>query len=255
MWKTTIKERKKRNGSSALLQYYEQLSETENKVFNLENNKDNTIDSHTRDQLEIMTEIKKSVSENNNLIKRAIDNLYHPTNSNSEDCLIPSLAEKNFSEISKLSNMANRSLKMFARSQNIKNNILEGSYSDTLTKIRSQNEETSFNVDPVSKFNIPNVPKIISLKTVQDSSTMDISPATSMDEPRNSAAGVSGDDKTAEITGLLYTPLADDHPETENNGILLNKKSDAESNVFKWPGIDSVLASYKKYAEGILSFC
>lgn len=234
MWKTTIKERKKRNGTSALLHYYEQLSETENKVFNYENN---TIDSHARDQLEIMTEIKKSVSENNNLIKRAIDNLYHPTSGGSED-LIPSLAEKNFSEISRLSNMADRSLKMFARPHS-------GKSDDPMAKVRC--EEACFTTDHVSKFNIPNVPKIISLKSVQDSSPVDISPATSMDEPRNSAAGVSGDDKVPEIAGLLY----EDRPEAENNVLNKDKKSSAE---FKWPGVDCVLASYKKYTEGITIF-
>lgn len=237
MWQTTLKERKRRNGESALLQYFENLSNIQYR--RNEYKKMDTINTHTRGQLEIMTKIKKSVNDTNNLIKRAIDNLFHSGSEKSDDNIIPELAERNFSEISKLSSMANRSLKMFGRSQNG-------------TLIENERKDESYTNIP--KLNIPIIPKIISLKTIQDVNIMDISSATSMDEPRNSAAGIQeGKDSKNPVMLVYATNPIPSNLDNIKFGSLYGKCDEVKSHTeYKWPGIEGVISAYNKYNEGKL---
>lgn len=129
----------------------------------------------------MLTEINKSVNENNDLIKKRLDSICD------ENSDIRILAEKNFSELSRLSKMADRSVKLFSGKDTKKRDLNPGFDSENIKK---------FKVD-TPKLIIPNISNIISLKTDQESGPMSSSQATSMDEPSNSAS--CGQTMTTEV--------------------------------------------------------
>ncbi|XP_041976850.1 uncharacterized protein LOC121731483 [Aricia agestis] len=200
IWEEIVKERKRRghpmktNSSLKLPKLEKSLSEID-----------------TNDQLQILTEIKKHVTDNNNLIKKRIDSFC----CNGESIKI--LAEKNISELSRLSKMADRSVKLFSGQDTKKRDLNPGFDSE--------------NIQGTCKFypdiNIPNVSKIISLKSEQTTCTVLSAPATSMDEPSNCAAGV------------------DDVPHVE-----LQRTQDFACQVDEpasWPGVDALVKMYKEH--------
>lgn len=126
-------------------------------------------------QLQMLTEINKSVNENNDLIKKRLDSICD------ENSDIRILAEKNFSELNRLSKMAGRSVKLFSGKDTKKRDLNPGFDSENIKK-------TKFNPKDYPRLNIPNIYKIISLKTDQEASSISTSQATSMDEPLNSAS-------------------------------------------------------------------
>lgn len=139
-------------------------------------------------QLRLLTEIKKCVNENNNLIKKRLDAV---TNSDTTDESIPTLAEKNFSELNRLSKMADRSLKLFKVPNTKKRDLNPGFDSENIKKPAAPSAKVDQPYQNYPKIKIPNFSKIISLKTTQECEAVTSTPATSMDEPQNSAAGVT----------------------------------------------------------------
>lgn len=134
--------------------------------------------------MQILTEIKKSVNENNNLIKKRLDSL---ENENLEGDSIHTLAEKNISELNRLSKMADRSVKMITRQDTRKRDLNPGFDSENIQKPVPKIEKPFHNYPHI---NIPNISKIISLKSQDQTTSQSVtSQATSMDEPQNSAAG------------------------------------------------------------------
>ncbi|XP_026727528.1 titin-like [Trichoplusia ni] len=139
-------------------------------------------------QLRLLTEIKKCVNENNNLIKKRLDAV---TNSDTTDESIPILAEKNFSELNRLSKMADRSLNLFKVPNTKKRDLNPGFDSENIKKPAPPSAKVDQPYQNYPKIKIPNFSKIISLKTTQECDPVTSTPATSMDEPQNSAAGVT----------------------------------------------------------------
>lgn len=145
--------------------------------------------------MQILTEIKNSVNENNNLIKKRLDS---SENENLEGQSIHTLAEKNISELSRLSKMADRSVKMITRQDTRKlRDLNPGFDSENIQKPVLKVEKPFQNYPQI---NIPNISKIISLKSQDQMASQSVTTqATSMDEPENSAAGqeiFSSTDKT-----------------------------------------------------------
>lgn len=169
-------------------------------------------------QLEILTEIKKHVNENNNLIKKRFDAYFDDGES------IKILAEKNFSELNRLSKLADRSVKHFSGQETRKRDLNPGFDSENIPKPNNVGKY-------YPNINIPNISKIISLKTLQSAESLASSQATSMDEPQNSAGGIK--DVTA------------------NN---LKKSQDFScqaDEVSSWPGIEVIVKNYREYEIGM----
>ncbi|XP_045762981.1 uncharacterized protein LOC123865791 [Maniola jurtina] len=167
-----------------------------------------------KDQLKILTEINKHVNENNILIKRRLDS------QGDEGESIKVLAEKNFSELNRLSKMADRSVKHFSGPNTRKRNINSGFDSENI-----QNCSKSAKYYPT--INIPNISKIISLKTTQSSCVVAVTQATSMDEPQNSASGVN------EV-------FCDNLEKVQDFSCQADTLS-------SWPGIEVIMKTYKEY--------
>lgn len=171
-WQEVLKERKRRNCKQSDHILKQPRLKTHNLVIDPSN------------QLQILTEIKKSVNENNNLIKKRLDSL---ENENLEGDSIHTLAEKNISELNRLSKMADRSVKMITRQDTRKRDLNPGFDSENIQKPVPKIEKPFHNYPHI---NIPNISKIISLKSQDQTTSQSVtSQATSMDEPQNSAAG------------------------------------------------------------------
>lgn len=171
-WQEVLKERKRRN----CRQSDHILKQPRLKSHNLGLDHNN--------QLQILTEIKKSVNENNNLIKKRLDS---SENENLEGDSIHTLAERNISELNRLSKMADRSVKMITRQDTRKRDLNPGFDSENIQKPVQKIEKPFQNYPHI---NIPNISKIISLKSQDQTTSQSVTTqATSMDEPQNSAAG------------------------------------------------------------------
>ncbi|CAG4951854.1 unnamed protein product [Parnassius apollo] len=211
VWREIVKERKRRYGASEVDQILKQPKlQTE------------TTDLDPDGQLLLLTEIKKCVNENNNLIKKRLDCCCEDGDS------IRVLAEKNFSELNRLSKMADRSVKHFSGQDTRKRDLNPGFDSENIQKPALKLEQPFQNYPSI---NIPNISKIISLKSIQDPTTVLSSQATSMDEPQNSAAGVRE----------MF------------NDVILERVQDFGCQVEEtksWPGIAAVISSYKEFDTG-----
>ncbi|XP_075985752.1 uncharacterized protein LOC142982910 [Anticarsia gemmatalis] len=176
---------------------------------------------HTRGQLQLMTEIKQSVNENNNLIKKMLDREEQPGES------ISVLAEKNFSELNRLSKMADRSLKLVSGQNTRKRDLNPGFDSENIQTVQVEQPFYDY-----PKLNIPDISNIISLKSPQECERGVTTQATSMDEPQSCAAGV-------QETVVEAPPMPD-------------KSEDAWCQVNEpfWPGVDLLIKSYKDYDIG-----
>lgn len=207
-WKEIIKERKRRNGISDPKPILKQPKiESDN------------LDLDTNCQLKMLTEIKNCVNENNNLIKKRLD-----SSENDEGDSIRVLAEKNFSELNRLSKMADRSVKLITGQDARKRDLNPGFDSENIQK--HPKVEQSY-----QHINIPNISKIISLKTHETVSTQVTSQATSMDEPINSAAGVME----------MFR-----EPNEERS-----KEFGCQVEQTTWPGLEAIMKSYKEFDTGI----
>ncbi|KAJ0171595.1 hypothetical protein K1T71_013145 [Dendrolimus kikuchii] len=205
-WKEILKERKRRNGI----------------IDKEENPKQQKIDFDTMGQLKILTEIKKSVYDNNNLIKKRLDSSCENENEES----IKVLAEKNFSELNRLSKMAGRSVKLFSGKDMKKRDLNPGFDSENIQKNMIQMDHTA-NDNP--DINIPNLSKIISLKTVQDSAVLTTTQPTSMDEPKSSAAGVME----------MHEEISTTVDRVKSVGCQVEESP--------WQGIEVIMKNYKDY--------
>lgn len=207
-WRAIVRERKRRNGcleTDLILKQPKLYSEP--------------TDLDPNGQLQMLTEIKNHVSENNNLIKKRLD-------SSSEDGdSIRLLAEKNFSELNRLSKMADRSVKHFSGQDTRKRDLNPGFDSENIQKAI---QEQPFHNYP--NLNIPNISNIISLKSTQNTSNITSSQATSMDEPQNSAAGVRE----------MYDGNID---RVQDFSCQVDDKS--------WPGIEAIISNYRDFENGM----
>jgi hypothetical protein len=177
-------------------------------------------------QLRILTEIKNCVNENNNLIKKRLD----CSSSEAEGDSIRVLAEKNFSELNRLSKMADTSVKLISGQETRKRDLNPGFDSENIQKPQYKLEPK-----PFPNINIPNISKIISLKSTKEENLVVSTQATSMDEPQSSAAGVK---EMFTITELGKTKDACCQVEE----------------VYQWPGLEVLMQSYKEYDYGELEF-
>ncbi|XP_030027394.2 uncharacterized protein LOC115445315 [Manduca sexta] len=198
-WREILKERKRRNGVTDVEENVKQR-----KILDLDPNS----------QLQLLTEIKNSVNENNNRIKKHLDSIC----SDNEDS-IRVLAEKNFSELNRLSKMADRSVKLFSGQDMKKRDLNPGFDSENIQK-----------ASVIEKYqppiNIPSISKIISLKSTQETCAVASSQATSMDEPQNSAAGVSE----------MFQDNANE--KTRDYGCQVEES---------WPGLEAIIKSYRDF--------
>ncbi|KAL4717740.1 hypothetical protein ACJJTC_000889 [Scirpophaga incertulas] len=122
-------------------------------------NKDITskqFDENVSGQLRILTEIKKSVNDNNNLIKMWLDS----NNIEPDGDSIKELAEKSFSELSRLSIMADNSIKLFSGQDTQKTDVNINIYGDSVANLTYKFER------PYTSLNIPNVTNRILMKTL-----------------------------------------------------------------------------------------
>lgn len=124
----------------------------------------------------MLSAISRAVLDNNDRIKRRLDCKLDAR----ADIRI--LAEKNFSELNRLSKMADRSVKLFSGKESRKRDLNPGFDSENIKKVK---------IDPkqLPRIKIPDISKIISLRTDQVTSVESSCRATSMDEPRTSASG------------------------------------------------------------------
>lgn len=181
------------------------------------------VDLDTNGQLQMLTEIKKHVNENNNLIKKRLDN--NTTEQDGDSIKV--LAEKNFSELNRLSKMADRSVKIFSGQDTRKRDLNPGFDSENIQKPPLESK----NYPPI---NIPNISKIISLKTLEEGESVSMSTqATSMDEPQSSAAGVQE----------MF--LDTDGSRVKDFGCQVEE-------ALSWPGVEAAMKSYKEYDAGML---
>lgn len=179
----------------------------------------------TKDQLQIMTEITKSVGENNNLIKRRLDSEQPDLTTDS----IHALAEKNFTELSKLSKMADQSVKLYSGESARKRDLNPGFDSENMQRIPKPHQQT------YQSINIPNISKIISLKSTQEPNVVSTTPATSMDEPKNCAAGLK-DEKVSSSAMRVDEDYSDRYSTIDY--------------ARAWPGVEFVMKSYRHFEAG-----
>ncbi|XP_028166859.1 uncharacterized protein LOC114357446 [Ostrinia furnacalis] len=172
VWHEILKERKRRDRPT------EDPSAEDAEVFK----KPRPVDLDPNGQLQLLTEIKKCVNENNNLIKKRLE----VTTTEKEGESIKVLADKNFSELNRLSKMADRSVKVFTGQEARKRDLNPGFDSENIQIPQIRIKSKNF-VD----INIPCISKIVSLKSRQEKDLAQSSQATSMDEPQSSAAGAT----------------------------------------------------------------
>lgn len=122
--------------------------------------------------------------------------------------------------------MADRSVKHFSGQDTKKRDLNPGFDSEAIQKHAKL--EQPFQNYP--KINIPSISKIISLKSIQDPTTVLSSQATSMDEPQNSAAGV--------------TEMFNENMErVQDFGCQVDETK-------LWPGVEALISHYKEYEVG-----
>ncbi|CAH2097962.1 unnamed protein product [Euphydryas editha] len=203
VWQEIVKERKRRDSTDGSGQILKQ-PRLQKKIVELD----------PKGQLKILTEIKKHVYENNNLIKKRLDSFCEDGDS------IKVLAEKNFSELNRLSKMADRSVKHFSGQDTRKRDLNPGFDSENIQK---QTNPTKY----YPNINIPSISKIISLKTTESVAVATSTQATSMDEPRNSAAGIN-------------EMFVDDSEKVQDFGCQVDGSC-------SWTGVDAIVKAYKEY--------
>ncbi|CAG9792614.1 unnamed protein product [Diatraea saccharalis] len=206
VWQVILKERKRRDGSVHDDARTKQLR--------------SDVDLDTNGQLRILTEIKKSVNETNNLIKKRLDSNSYRTDGDS----IRVLAEKNFSELNRLSKLADRSVKLFSGQETRKRDLNPGFDSENIQKPKLKPEHNNY-----PSINIPNISKIISLRTTQEQNTAVSTQATSMDEPQSSAAGVK--------------EMFKEEPKANKTQDFSCQAEDTLS----WLGLEAIMKSYKEF--------
>lgn len=204
IWKEIIRERKRRDNPIE-----------SGRILKLPKLEKHVVEIDPDDQLQILTEIKKQVNENNNLIKKRMDSSWDDGDS------IKVLAEKNFSELNRLSKMADRSVKHFSGQDTKKRDLNPGFDSENIQRPLITGKY-------YPNINIPNIAKIISLKSTESPSAASSSQATSMDEPLNSAAGVSEMFTAGKVNDFSC------QVELTNS----------------WPGVEALLKYYKDYEAG-----
>ncbi|KAJ8710917.1 hypothetical protein PYW08_009432 [Mythimna loreyi] len=206
VWQEILKERKRRSSNPD----------------GEDNSKEVVLGFDPNCQLRLLTEIKKCVNENNNLIKKRLDSA---ANGDVNDDSIKVLAEKNFSELNRLSKMADNSVKLFKAPNTRKRDLTPGFDSENIKKpnIKIQQPYQDY-----PKIKIPSISKIISLKTTQESATVTTTQATSMDEPQNSAAGVTEMFEESAVSG-----------KTRDMCLQVDIPS--------WPEVEALVKSYKEY--------
>ncbi|KAG7301106.1 hypothetical protein JYU34_015511 [Plutella xylostella] len=215
IWHEIVKERRRRNGDPQPPPVSTPAASTPGNM---------TMD--TTDHLQILTDIKNSVHENNNLIKRRLDETQDSSSADS----IHTLAEKNFSELSKLSKMADRSVKLFSGQDMKKRDVNPGFDSENMQRLHQKPCQSYANI------NIPNISKIISLKSCAEASVVASAPATSMDEPRSCAAGPGGGTDGGTCGGPDRGP-----------GEAGAEDPEPRASAFTWPGVDAVVRSFKEF--------
>ncbi|KAM3958166.1 uncharacterized protein ACR2FA_007807 [Aphomia sociella] len=206
-WREIIKERNRRNGVQEVPKQFKTITEP--------------LVLDPSSQLQLLTEIKNCVTENNNLIKKRLDSF--SINGDGESIRV--LAEKNFSELDRLSKMADRSVKIFSGQDTRKRDLNPGFDSENIQK-RVFKYQQPFQSYPA--LNIPNISKIISLKSIPEQSTVTSTQATSMDEPKCSAAGVKE----------MFVDISSERTRDFNCQV-----DDASS----WAGIEAVMKSYREF--------
>ncbi|XP_013162019.1 PREDICTED: uncharacterized protein LOC106113702 [Papilio xuthus] len=207
VWREIVRERKRRNGTLETDQILKQPKlQTE------------PIDLDPNGQLQMLTEIKKHVNENNNLIKKKLDSSCEDGDS------IRMLAEKNFSELNRLSKMVDRSVKHFSGQDTRKRDLNPGFDSENIQKSTIQIEQPFHNYP---NLNIPNISNIISLKSTQNPTNITSSQATSMDEPQNSAAGARE----------MFN---------ENTDRVQDFSCQVDESK-SWPGIEAIISNYREF--------
>ncbi|CAD0249722.1 unnamed protein product [Spodoptera exigua] len=206
VWQEILKERKRRHSNPDLD----------------DNCKEPRLGFDPNCQLRLLTEIKKCVNDNNNLIKKRLDST---SNGDSNEESIKVLAEKNFSELNRLSKMADTSVKLFKTPNSRKRDLNPGFDSEN---IKNPNIRIHQPYENYPKIKIPSVAKIISLKTTQECPTTTSTQATSMDEPQNSAAGVT------EVVEETAPPGV-----TRDIGCQVDEPT--------WAGLEALAKSYREY--------
>ncbi|KAH9640143.1 hypothetical protein HF086_018385 [Spodoptera exigua] len=213
VWQEILKERKRRHSNPDLD----------------DNCKEPRLGFDPNCQLRLLTEIKKCVNDNNNLIKKRLDST---SNGDSNEESIKVLAEKNFSELNRLSKMADTSVKLFKTPNSRKRDLNPGFDSEN---IKNPNIRIHQPYENYPKIKIPSVAKIISLKTTQECPTTTSTQATSMDEPQNSAAGVT------EVVEETAPPGV-----TRDIGCQVDEPT--------WAGLEALAKSYREYDAGEVIF-
>ncbi|XP_068625329.1 kinesin-related protein 4-like [Battus philenor] len=208
-WLEIIKDRKRRYGTNNLEEILKQPKLRSEPQLD------------PNDQLQMLTEIKKHVNDNNNLIKKRLDSSCEDGDS------IRVLAEKNFSELNRLSKMADNSVKHFSGQDTRKRDLNPGFDSENIQKPVLKLEQPFQNYPNI---NIPNISKIISLKSNLDPTMMMTSQATSMDEPQNSAAGVRE----------MFNGNSD---KVQDFGCQVD-------HIKCWPGIEAAINNYREFEIG-----
>nr|XP_049701529.1 uncharacterized protein LOC110374928 isoform X4 [Helicoverpa armigera] len=206
VWQEILKERKRRNSNP----------DSE------ENCKEARLGFDPNCQLRLLTEIKKCVNENNNLIKKRLDSV-SIVDSNDESIKV--LAEKNFSELNRLSKMADRSVKLFKAPNTRKRDLNPGFDSENIKKPNIKIQQPYQNYP---KIKIPSISKIISLKSTQECASATSTQATSMDEPQNSAAGV--------------TEMFEEKTSSEKTRDFCCQVDEPS-----WPEVEALVKSYRDY--------
>lgn len=201
-----MKDKRKRNGVTDI--------HSRQSLFSL---KHPEIDLETNGQLQLLTEINKSVNNNNNLIKKRLDSIDDCDPGEPKDN-IHDLAEKNFSELDRLSKLADRSVKLLSDTR--KRDLNPGFDSDKILEKRA-------GIGRGPDINIPDVSKIITLKSAEDLTIIQTLPAISMDEPKGSAAGV------------------------KDPAVCQTVDVGCQSDLSTWPGIDALTQSYVKFDMGV----
>lgn len=219
-WEIVVKDKLKRNG----------VEDIHNKL-RLNKQTTENLNLDMKGQLQILSEIKNSVNENNNLIKKRIDN--DNTERGSDDIHV--LAEKNFSELSKLSILADCSLKML-------NGLDSNRQKQDLNSIEnSENVQKEVKPD-TSKPNTPDVSKDVSVKTPNEPSASNTDQPESMAEPHKVP--------NSEYEWYCYSCML----RKTKPWVFLTCHTDDKS-VLSWPGIDEIIRSYNHFIFGMYSFC
>ncbi|XP_022116319.2 uncharacterized protein LOC110994122 [Pieris rapae] len=154
IWQEVLKERKRRE---------KPLDNSQTKQRRLEGD---NLNLGTSDQLKLINEIKNQVNENHNLIKKRLD--FHTEAGDS----IKILAEKNFSELNRLSKMADISVKIFSGQDTRKRDLTPG--------FDSENIQVTKPIANYTPIKVPNIYKTRVSETI--TSTEETKPQKMLDD-------------------------------------------------------------------------